>query len=185
MRTKTTKRSAIPILIQERTDKLMDTPWGGALQRMELTIRESDGEGIRLRWAFGKKLLEQRTGEQLPRGLAKEVMDAVDISRTELTNRMRFAKEFPTQREVDNAIVNFRSWYQITSKAFAKTTASKKKRPAVAKGVELIELKRIKKRLKELDKQDSLSEPQWRELDQIQEVLSRIYDKHQSEAQNG
>jgi|SRR5215831_2010472 len=91
------------------------------LLELDHRVDEAEGEGIRARWEFGRGLLRQRVGKQLPAGLLDELADLTGKSRQELGYRMRFAERFPSEAEVANAIGNFGSWYRIVNEALAST----------------------------------------------------------------
>jgi hypothetical protein len=62
-----------------------------ALARIEESIRASDTEAILARWEFGRQVLAQRVGKQLPPGLWEEICEHAKIGRQELSNRTRVA----------------------------------------------------------------------------------------------
>src|SRR5262245_61378107 len=65
-----------------------------ALERIEKSIRSSDGEAIRARWEFGRLVLLQRQGKQLPKGLTAEICNAAGISQRELSRRTQVAEVY-------------------------------------------------------------------------------------------
>lgn len=71
-------------------DRLM-----ASLARIEKSIRASDGEAIKARWEFGRLVLAQRQGKQLPKDLGKKICDAIGISQKEMSNRTRVAEHYP------------------------------------------------------------------------------------------
>jgi N6-adenosine-specific RNA methylase IME4 len=83
--------------------------------RLEAKIAKSEGEGIRARWEFGRWLLAQRVGKQLPNGLLDQLVEVTGTSRQELGYRMRFAERYATADELANAVGNFGSWHAMVN----------------------------------------------------------------------
>jgi hypothetical protein len=80
---------------------------------LEALVRESDNEGIRARWVFGRELLKERIGPQLPRGRLTEVAAAVGTNISEIGERMRFAERYPTDEELRETLTKYSSWNQV------------------------------------------------------------------------
>ena len=81
--------------------------------RLEARIAKSDGDGIRARWEFGRWLLAQRKGKQLPNGLLDQLVAATGQNATELKYRMVFAERYATEDEVVTAVTTCKSWTEI------------------------------------------------------------------------
>lgn len=82
--------------------------------RIESSIRASDGDAILARWEFGRQVLAQRVGSQLPKGRANEIAHAAGISQTELRYRTLVADVYPSREEVVNALTTSgSSWRAI------------------------------------------------------------------------
>ena len=94
----------------------MDSPFGIALKKIEARITKSDEEGLRARWESGRKLLSQREGKLLPRGLLEAVATELGVSRQELQFRVKFVEIYPTEQELSNGVRQFGSWHQIAAK---------------------------------------------------------------------
>ncbi len=153
----------------------MDTPFGIDLKKIEARITKSDEEGLRARWESGRKLLSQREGKLLPRGLLDAVATELGVSREELTKRMKFTEMYPTEDELRNAITQFGSWYQIVAKGLTRQA-----RPTDRVGVVVKELRVFIRRLRnELSKVHAkdLTESDLKILDAIQEEITRIYEE--------
>jgi site-specific DNA-methyltransferase (adenine-specific) len=90
-------------------------------RELDAEVDAAEGDGIRARWQFGRALLMERVGKQLPAGRLDELADAIGKSRQEIGFRLTFAARFPTEIELSNAIRNFRSWYRIANEALAST----------------------------------------------------------------
>jgi hypothetical protein len=86
-------------------DKRIDT----AEDRSVDAIRES----LRERWEFGKLMLAERKGKQLPKGRIGELVEATGKSQAELSWRAQFAEQYPTEAEVYRALETFTSWSQV------------------------------------------------------------------------
>ncbi|HEY6193443.1 MAG TPA: hypothetical protein VI504_00225 [Candidatus Eisenbacteria bacterium] len=89
----------------------------GTLDRyreLEDRIKKNDLDGLLARWEFGKKLLEER-GEagRLPNGRLEELHNALCISRSEISHRMRFAKRYPSEADAKAALEEHESWFGI------------------------------------------------------------------------
>ena len=88
---------------------------------LDRKVDAAEDDGIRARWEFGRELLNEVVGKQLPAGRLDEVAATIGKSREEVTKRMTFARRFPTEEEVRNAITNFGSWYAVVNQALAST----------------------------------------------------------------
>lgn len=85
-------------------------------KRIDTAVDEASallGESIRDRWEFGKLMLAQRKGKQLPNGVLDELAERTGKSRAELKFRMQFAERYPTEDEVARALATCTSWTQI------------------------------------------------------------------------
>ena len=76
-----------------------------SLARIEQSVRASDGEAILARWDFGRKVLEQRVGKQLPSGMLVKILSAVGISQRELAYRTRVAEHWDRE-ELSNLLLS-------------------------------------------------------------------------------
>jgi hypothetical protein len=74
---------------------------------------DSVRESLRERWEFGKLMLAERKGKQLPKGVLDQLVEATGRSRPELQFRMQFAERYPTEDEVSNALDTCTSWRQV------------------------------------------------------------------------
>lgn len=83
---------------------------------LDKKVDEAEGEGIMARWEFGRELLGERVGKQLPKGRLDEVAETIGKSRTEVKYRVAFAEQYPTEQEVANAVDHFGSWHNIVNK---------------------------------------------------------------------
>lgn len=91
------------------------------LLELDARVDRAEDDGIRARWEFGRALLRERVGKQLPPGRLAEIAVRTGKSETELRYRMLFASRYETEDEVVNAIDDFRSWYRIVNEALAST----------------------------------------------------------------
>lgn len=85
----------------------------GVLARIEESIRASEGETILARWDFGKAVLDQRVGLQLPNGLGVQICAAVGISERELLRRVRVAEHYDREELADEVRRFRRTWTAI------------------------------------------------------------------------
>ena len=86
-------------------DKRIDT----AEEQASDNVRES----LRERWEFGRLMLAERKGKQLPKGRIGELVEATGKSQAELSWRAQFAEQYPTEAEVSRALETFTSWSQV------------------------------------------------------------------------
>lgn len=87
--------------------------WEPEMGRLEGVIRQTDGDGLRARWESGRFMLTLKKGKQLPRGVLDALTTKLNVSRAELTARMKFATTFSTDEELANAVRKFRTWHEI------------------------------------------------------------------------
>jgi phage N-6-adenine-methyltransferase len=87
------------------------------LLELDARVDHAEDDGIRARWEFGRALLRERVGKQLPAGRLDQVSAKTGKSRQEIGYRMTFADRFPTEAEVSNAVGNFGSWHAIVNEA--------------------------------------------------------------------
>ncbi len=80
---------------------------------IDALIDSSEADGIEARWQFGKLLLRERVGKQLPKGRLDAIVAATGKSRSELQYRMQFAELCPTRDKVSNALDTCGSWRDI------------------------------------------------------------------------
>jgi hypothetical protein len=83
-------------------------------QHLETRIRKNDLDALMARRECGRQLLAER-GEagRLPNGRLEELSNALDVSRSELNNRMRFAASHLTDEDVQMALKVYGSWFAI------------------------------------------------------------------------
>ena len=103
----------LAVVPHEHPGEAIAPVWGRLLHKMETRIATSEGDGLRARWEFGRELLLQRKGKQLPAGLLDAVAKEVGASRAELKRRVQFAEKFPSDTEVAHACATFPSWHQM------------------------------------------------------------------------
>lgn len=151
----------------------LDSPLGASLRKCEQRIKNGEHDGIEARWEFGRQLLRQREGKQLPKGLTALITAEHGIGASEIKYRVQFAETFTTRDEVATAVATFGSWAAVKSKALPKTKRPKSAAEVV--GVRL-EFKQWRKRLTEIKASAAdLTEADLRELDHIQEAIADIY----------
>jgi ParB family chromosome partitioning protein len=88
---------------------------------LDKRVDEAEGDGIFARWEFGRELLAERVGKQLPKGRLDEVVEAIGKKRREVQYRIAFAEDYPTEKEVRDAITHFGSWYNVVHKRPAQS----------------------------------------------------------------
>lgn len=91
------------------------------LVALDAEVDGAEKDGIWARWQFGRQLLTERKGKQLPAGRLDQVVALTKKSRQELQFRMSFAERYPSEDEVSNAVRHFQSWHRIVNEALAST----------------------------------------------------------------
>jgi hypothetical protein len=112
--------TAIAMQFRESSGPI-DTPWGCELRRIEKRIWDVDKAGIRARWESGHHILKRREGKQLPKGLLAHLCAALDISQTELSRRVQFALNCPTENELTQTLGKFSTWNEIVTKLLSRS----------------------------------------------------------------
>lgn len=119
---------------------------------LEAKVREGATAAIRARWESGRAMNNLKgNNKQLPKGVLaawSEELTALGFtaaSKSELGYRMMFAKKFPTEADVSNAVRKFGSWHAITQEALYNT------RPDIPKPGRSSELDKAKALIKKLD----------------------------------
>jgi N6-adenosine-specific RNA methylase IME4 len=102
------------------------------LLALDAKVDAAEGDGILARWEFGRALLQERIGKQLPKGRLDELVKATGKSREELGCRMRFAERYASEAEVRNLVTDFGSWHGIVNEALAKQQHEPVHSPVVA-----------------------------------------------------
>lgn len=96
----------------------------GAYSALEAKIVSGETTAILARWEFGKALLAERVGKQLPAGRLGEVATAVNQTTRELQYRMRLAERYPTEDKVRTAVRTYGSWTALRETLVVKRTAT-------------------------------------------------------------
>jgi hypothetical protein len=109
-------------------------PWPVVLARLtslEHEIEDTEKTGMLKRWEFGRELVKRRVtykGRQIvPAQLMKLTMEKCELSRAEITRRIRFADRFPTRKETLDAIKSYPSWYQMFREGLVEKKRAVKK----------------------------------------------------------
>lgn len=87
------------------------------LVHLDAEVDQGEGDALQARWKFGRELLSQRKGKQLPNGLLAALVERTGKSRSEIQYRVQFAERFPTEAEVSNALDTFKSWRDLVRDA--------------------------------------------------------------------
>lgn len=87
------------------------------LVELDRKVDAAEGEGIMARWEFGRELLKQRKGEQLPHGLIGRLVEQTGKSERELQRRMKFAERCADAEKVRHMCRTFGSWHNIVNDA--------------------------------------------------------------------
>lgn len=93
------------------------------LVSIDKLIDGAEHDGVEARWKFGRELLKERVGKQLPAGRMETICVATRKSKAEISNRMQFAAENPTEEEVSNILDTFGSWLGICQEGLGERKA--------------------------------------------------------------
>lgn len=110
--------------------------WMIDLRQLEKQIHQADIDGLRARWRSGRILLERRgDAKRLPNGDREIIMFELEVSTTEINNRMKLAEKYQVE-ELSNVLDSFLTWRNICrhglhEKQAAKPLAGKSLVPAV------------------------------------------------------
>lgn len=98
--------SAVEIAVEARAQEL------ALYVHLEAKITGLEREDLATRWEFGRQVLAEAkaNGGRMPHGRLSEIAHAVGKSRSEIKQRVRFAKTYP---KLDNALSSFRTWYEF------------------------------------------------------------------------
>ncbi len=98
-------------------------PTTNPYKALEARIKKGDVDALLARWDFGRKLLVERgDAKQLPHGFAAELHKNLDTGvqvsayQRELSRRMRFAEQYPSEAAVRAAFKEFGSWHNISAR---------------------------------------------------------------------
>ena len=84
------------------------------LVAIDKKIDKSESAGLRARWEFGKLMLAARNGKgRLPDGYMAKLETATGKRSSELGYRQQFAKTYPTEDELSNALERYKSWREV------------------------------------------------------------------------
>jgi hypothetical protein len=82
------------------------------LHRLDKEINDHEYDANRLRWEYGRHLIDGRGDRQrLPHGILNDLSAATGTSRRELQYRMKFADLFGTEADMCNVL--HLPWYEI------------------------------------------------------------------------
>jgi hypothetical protein len=135
------------------------------LKRLEAAIRQSDGGGIHARWEFGKYMLGLRVGKQLPPGVLGAHSKTYNVSRSELSARMKLAETYVAETELSTAVETHLTWTAIRKSLTAKPRTWEPKRD---------ELGRLLVLLDNLDVEPFTPEERRALADKLRETSDRI-----------
>ena len=82
---------------------------------IEKRVDVAEADGVEARWEFGRLLLQEREGEQLPKGRLRAVAAATKNGEREISRRMTFASRYPTRDKVRHVWRTYKSWYGIVT----------------------------------------------------------------------
>lgn len=84
-----------------------------ALVELDRQVDAAEDDGIRARWEFGRELLAERVGKQLPKGRLEAICEATGKSRSEVQYRVQFAEHYATAEQLSTVVDTFKSWTEI------------------------------------------------------------------------
>jgi hypothetical protein len=146
----------------------------------EERVADDTRESLRDRWEFGRKMLAQRKGKQLPKGMLAELVEATGgKSQRELSYRMQFAEAYPTEEKVCNALQTFTSWFQVTQslpkpgKPHGKPSAPKRHK----KHAEVVELEKQGSSQQEIAEKTGVGKRQVRHIVEREHIEQEAKDE--------
>lgn len=87
------------------------------LARIEQSILTAEHSGLRGRWEFGHELLAHANEKgNLPHRFVKEAAAELNVEPAEINRRKRFAQRYPTEADLDHAMITFGSWYAVVNR---------------------------------------------------------------------
>jgi hypothetical protein len=98
------------------------------LEEIEQRVTRSNEEGLRARWEFGREVLAQRSGRQLPRAYLAQVVERTGVNKEEIRRRMRFAERYPSEDELSHAVTEFGSWHAVVAEGLYEKKGEGKER---------------------------------------------------------
>lgn len=96
------------------------------LARIEQSVRASDGEAILARWDFGRMVIDQREGKQLPKGLLGDICAQVGISQMEVSRRARVAEHYDRTELKHQCLSSGPTWVEVVNAIPAKRATPKR-----------------------------------------------------------
>jgi N6-adenosine-specific RNA methylase IME4 len=100
-----------------QTGAVVDMGPNGRYVELDRKVDAAEGDGIMARWEFGREVLAERVGKQLPKGRLDEIAAAIGKTTREVQYRAAFFVRFPSLEEVRNAVSHFGSWHEIVAEA--------------------------------------------------------------------
>jgi hypothetical protein len=148
-------------------------------QELESRIKKNDLEALLCRWEVGKQLNAERgDAGRLPNGRLEELSNALDVSRSELNNRMRFARTYESEADVQEVLRNHGSWYAICRDLLKARLTDDEKHTPYTPELESRELFKAAAKLE--DASDKLLRPGSQQDYQLEDILAdrRYVDRH-------
>jgi hypothetical protein len=105
----------------------------------ERAIAAADSGGIRQRWAYGLRLLNDKEkiarGGGLKHGVAEAIIAAAGkrghiLSEREIRYRLQCARTYPTEAQIGNAVADFGTWHDLIQARFPAIPAPEGEPPA-------------------------------------------------------
>lgn len=85
------------------------------LVEIDARVDAAEGEGIRERWLFGRRIVDEYGEGQLPHGLLDSLKEQTGKSHRELKRRVQFARLAPTEEKLGHAVTQFQSWHALVN----------------------------------------------------------------------
>jgi hypothetical protein len=166
----------LKLVIHRDDGSAVPPTWAREFQRIEERIKASDGDALEARWECGRKLLAERHGKKLPKGLLDNIREEIGVSRSELQYRIQFAEKYSTGEQLSNAIRQYPSWYRMVKEGLRQSVRSKRPvRPPERTKIRLL-LREFRKAIHAVHRAD-LTEADLKTLDAIWDELARINDE--------
>jgi hypothetical protein len=108
--------------------------------KAEANIVGADGNGIRQRWLYGLRILRDPqviapSGKSLRHGAADKLVTAAEarglqLSELEIRRRVQCARAYPHESQIDQALIDFKTWYDLMMAGFPPYEAEPDEPPA-------------------------------------------------------
>lgn len=83
---------------------------------LDVCIDTAEGDGIKGRWRFGQRIIEEHGKGQLPHGELKRICESIGKGPREVQRRIQFATEVHSEEKLRHVVTHFSSWHDIVQR---------------------------------------------------------------------